>query len=189
MHLPLEIMLPQEDGAPPASSPSTSSFRKQFPTKQIILSADAVDFPQKEEKSRKITFSKRVKVKKIRSYKHYSNDERDAIWYSPEEYTDFKKKCLTTLRKMREVDFRDCDEFSSRGLEVRTKTASMARKETRAFATRNVLDEQEQQKLVGFEDSERIREVYVDVSQTSSLAAQALAKRDENAANEYLGRQ
>jgi hypothetical protein len=176
-------MLPKED--PP---PSASSFRKAFMSEKDEISKPAKSSTLKQGGAKKVSFSKRVKVKKIRSHKHYSEDEKDAKWHSPEEYVMLKQRCLETLRKMRSPDFQDCDEFSSRGLEVRTKTASAARKEKRAFALVAVLDEQEHQVNVGMSDEESIREAFLDISRTSASAAQSMAQIDEEAVNEHLER-
>eukprot|EP00339_Tiarina_fusa_P019517 CAMPEP_0117005250 /NCGR_PEP_ID=MMETSP0472-20121206/5939_1 /TAXON_ID=693140 ORGANISM="Tiarina fusus, Strain LIS" /NCGR_SAMPLE_ID=MMETSP0472 /ASSEMBLY_ACC=CAM_ASM_000603 /LENGTH=182 /DNA_ID=CAMNT_0004706449 /DNA_START=34 /DNA_END=582 /DNA_ORIENTATION=+ len=182
MHLPLQIILPKEE------SPSASSFKKVFMSKKDQTVKPAKTSTPEQPGPKKVNFSKRVKVKKIRSHKHYSEDERDAIWHSPEEYTILKQRCLETLKKMRSADFKDSDQFSSRGLEVRTKAASVARKEKKAFAWRAVLDEQEHQCHVGMVDQESIREAYLDISRASSETAFSFGKSDEMAVKEYMER-
>ena len=134
----------------------------------------------------RVAFIKRVKIKKIRSHKLYSEQERLSIWHTPEEYDGIKKRCIKTLKLMAQrPDFKDNEDYSSRGLEVRTKVASRARKETRAFASQVVLDEQENQDESGVVNPERIRAVYTDISKVAQNKAQFMAQKDREAIDAY----
>jgi hypothetical protein len=190
MHLPLQITFKKEPGSP---SPSQSSFKKPLMSKQNVdktaASSNTTSSTTTTAASagRKITFSKRIKVKKVRSYQHYSLDEREAVWHSAQEYSAIKKGCVTTLRLMMgDPNFCDCQDFSARGLEIRTKNAARIRKETKTFAWQAVLDEQEYQGELGVKRPESIRDAYLDVSVIAQNNANRMAMEDQEEVKQYL---
>jgi len=146
-----------------------------------------------------VTFSKRVRVKKVRSYRNYTQAELDATWHTPEDYQQIKNLCIRTLKLMHSAgagNFIDDDEWTQRGLEVRAKKAAQVRKENRAFATNAVLDEQDHQEALyhGSNNTtegttktnnnniklnmERIRQVYLEISIPSQKVANEMANQD-----------
>lgn len=132
--------------------------------------------------AKKVNFVKRVKVKKIRSYTMFSKAEFDAIWHSDDEYDTIKKNCVRTLREMMNQEFQETDEHCPRGLEVRTKQYSLARKQIRMGATMAVLEEQEMQAEWGTKDEERIRKCYMEVSADARSRAHFQGVADANEA-------
>jgi hypothetical protein len=176
MHPPLQITINKGP-----SSPSLSSFKKPVSPKEERRNPRETPDVTRLEGS-KVSFSKRVKIKKIRSHKHYPEGEREAVWHTPDEFTAIKKRCVDTLRFMQNPEFKECDEWSRRGLEVRTKAASRARKETRALAWQAVLDEQEHQDKLGGIFPDRIREVYHDISAVAQRNAHFMALKDHEVA-------
>jgi hypothetical protein len=177
---PIEV----DVGSP--TSTSNSSFKKPVLKKVHDLPPPPGLMPSTVPKI-VVTFCKRVRVKKIRSYKHFSKEERDATWISPEEYVNIKQLCIHTLKLMHKNPvFSDCDEYSSRGLEVRTRAAALARKENKAFAASAVLDEQDSQDESGVKDPERIRESCQKICRASERVAQFMGSKDFEAIQEYI---
>lgn len=182
MHPPLEISVNTNDEA---ASPSLSSFKK--PVQSKMLKGSRLPELEQESGKKNVHFSKRVKIKKIRSHKLYSDAERDFIWHSDEEYSEIKRGCVRTLKLMMRSDFKETGEVCPRGLEVRTRAASAARKEIRMCASHMVFEEQENQKDWGEPNDERIREGYLEVSRDASIRAHFNALRDEKIAMELHG--
>mmetsp|Transcript_135402 Transcript_135402/g.191594 ORF Transcript_135402/g.191594 Transcript_135402/m.191594 type:complete len:185 (-) Transcript_135402:69-623(-) len=182
MYPPLEITV--NDAAS-----STSSFEKPRMEKD-----NKQEMVQRSERrpstlpGKMISFSKRVKIKKIRSYKLYSDHERDSVWHNEDEYAAIKRGCIVTLKKMMKDGFQENEDFCPRGLEVRTREASAARKEIRALAAQLVFDEQDIQADLGLMNEERIREAYLDISRDAQERAHFNAVRDQRAVKEYLSR-
>jgi len=137
--------------------------------------------PEATKKIKKVSFARTAKVKKVRSRQHYTEEERDGMWYSPEEYTAIKKRCVQTLRlMMSDPDFQDDLNHTSRGLESRTKDAAKKRKEFKMVSRELVLEEQENQREAGVNSPGRLRKAYLNASTTALLQAREFAQRDEN---------
>lgn len=135
---------------------------------------------------KKISFSKRVKIKKIRSHKLFSEEEKRSIWHSPEEYAAIRSRCVKTIKKMMKSNFQEDDETCPRGLEVRLRETSSARKDLRRLASSMVFDEQENQEEWGMQNVERIREAYLDISIDAHERAHAIALNDQGEVQEYI---
>ncbi|KAL3915601.1 MAG: hypothetical protein SGILL_005572 [Bacillariaceae sp.] len=137
--------------------------------------ADAPAPPAKK----KVTFARTAKVKKVRSRQHYSEEETLGMWYTVDEYTMIKRRCVQTLRLMMTTpSFQDTPDHTSRGLESRTKDAARKRKEFKAYSRELVLEEQENQREAGAISSGRIRKAYLEASETATRHALAFAHRD-----------
>jgi hypothetical protein len=134
----------------------------------------------------KVTWCKRVTVQKIRTRNRYSEEEKNGAWHSPEDYIQIKKGCMQTLKRMSKLYFKENDQYTARGLEIRTREAARKRKEIKTFAAQAVLDEQEFQDETGETDPERIREVYRETSCISQSKAQFIGVRDQEAVKDYL---
>ena len=172
MHPRLDIAVTEDDIAG-KSSPSPSSFKKPTVAKanKEMTADNNKDLETGRNNCKQVRFGKRVKVKKIRSYKIFSETEFHAVWYTEEEYIEIKKGCIRTLRQMMNADFREDQDFCPRGLEVRTKDASLARKEIRGMATQLVIEEQDLQTEWGVKNEERIRQCYQEISQEAHKLA------------------
>lgn len=168
-------------------SPSASSFKKQCVGKKDRKRTEQALPLASPTIGGSVTFSKRVRVKKVRSHSQYTKQEKMDTWFSPEEYADIKIRCIQTLKLMsRDPGFVDCEEFSSRGLEVRTRAASHTRKQNKAFALAAVLDEQENQQCEGVRHPERLGEAYRKIGSVSQSVAQFMAMRDRETVEEHL---
>jgi hypothetical protein len=129
---------------------------------------------------KKVSFARTAKVKKVRSRQHYTEEERDGMWYTPNEYIDIKKRAVQTLRMMMaDPSFRDDADHTSRGLECRTKDAARQRKEFKAHSRELVLEEQENQREAGVHSPGRLRDAYQEMSLTATRQARVFAQRDE----------
>ena len=178
------ISIPQILSGNNDDSPSVSSFKKIAFRKNVAVESnndvnDDSSSSLATKSMRTVTFSRRVQAKKVRTLNRYPQSEKDAIWYSPEEYAGIKKRCIGTLKLMSAVadtattgssssTFEDCDEYCSRGLEIRLKEASKIRKETKAKAMHAVFAEQSRQSLEDINDPEKIRQVYQEAAATMS---------------------
>ena len=128
---------------------------------------------------KKVTFARTAKVKKVRSRQHYSEEETLGMWYTVDEYTMIKRRCVQTLRLMMSTpNFQDTLDHTSRGLESRTKDAARKRKEFKAYSRELVLEEQENQREAGAISPGRLRKVYLEASETATRQALAFAHRD-----------
>lgn len=186
MHPPLEITVSCE-----SASPSVSSFRKPISSKLALASKTALVGPSTLSaygNQKSVSFSKRVKIKKIRAHTLYSEAERTAQWHTEEEYAAIKQGCIRTLKLMMRGELVENDEFCPRGLEVRTRSASAARKEVRALAASQVFEEQDIQNDLRVRSEERIRQAYLEVSCDALSRAQFYGLKDEKAAKDYLSR-
>jgi hypothetical protein len=199
---------PMNVSLPPDTSPSASSFKKPMPGngklsnsshhkkrrggadllriskhKQTDKAIEAPSLPataSPDPQKKKVTFARTAKVKKVRSRQHYTEEERDGMWYTAEEYIDIKKRAVQTLRiMMGDPSFRDDPEHTSRGLESRTRDAAKRRKEFKAQSRELVLEEQENQKEAGVCSPGRLRKAYHDMSMTAMRQARIFAQRDE----------
>lgn len=170
-------------------SPSSSSFAKQCANSKLHKRNEQTQ-PATSPPSRiggSVTFSKRVRVKKVRSHSHYTQQEKIDTWLAPKEYADIKIGCIRTLQLMsRDPGFVDCEEYSSRGLEVRTRSASQIRKQNKASALAAVLDEQENQQSEGVRHPERLGEAYRKIASVSQSVAQFMAMRHRETVEEDL---
>ena len=183
------------DYSPSASSFRKSPFLKRADKKSVanpekpFAGADrkkSFDQPPSSRSRPTVSFSKRVRVKKVRSHKHYSTEEKQLTWYSVEEYAEIKLLCIETLKlMMKDSSFTDNEDHCTRGLEVRTRDANKIRKDTKLQATRVVLEEQELQFEEGVNMPERIREKCRETTLISQSAAQFLAMKDRKDAEEY----
>jgi hypothetical protein len=101
------------------------------------------------------------------------------MWYTVDEYTMIKRRCVQTLRLMMTTpDFQDTPEHTTRGLECRTKDAARKRKEFKAYSRELVLEEQENQREAGAHSAGRLRTVYREASETATRQALMFAQRD-----------
>jgi hypothetical protein len=147
--------------------------------RQVIGVKDPTSTNPSTQQLKKISFARTAKVKKVRSRQHYTEEERDGMWYTPDEYINIKKRAVQTLRMMMaDPSFRDDANHTSRGLECRTKDAARQRKEFKAHARELVLEEQENQREVGVRSPGRLRDAYQEMSVTAARQAQMFAQRD-----------
>lgn len=181
--------LPNEHGKTPASKeqqvkkrrgggdlPRVSKHKQREQTEDVAASMPSPPTPQ----TKKVSFARTAKVKKVRSRQHYTEEERDGMWYTPSEFVDIKKRAVQTLRiMMADPSFRDDLDHTSRGLETRTKDAAQRRKEFKAHSRELVLEEQENQREAGVYNSMRLRNAYQEMSLTAIRQARVFAQRDE----------
>mmetsp|Transcript_18329 Transcript_18329/g.45408 ORF Transcript_18329/g.45408 Transcript_18329/m.45408 type:complete len:168 (-) Transcript_18329:117-620(-) len=128
---------------------------------------------------RKVSFSKIVAEYDIENAADYSDEERQATWYSKPQLKEFKKRVIRTAHKMEtgQLDPFD-DRWTSRGLEGRTTGGYQQRRQSRSSALNAVLLEQDRQLIEGFEDPESLADVYREYSAVSQALARLMGKQD-----------
>ena len=87
---------------------------------------------------------------------------------------------------MADPNFVSDNEWESRGLEVRARVRSKARKETRKAVSHAVLVEQEEQRITNVIDPERIGLVCEEISCLSAMRGYKMGMDDRLAVEEYL---
>mmetsp|Transcript_6600 Transcript_6600/g.16677 ORF Transcript_6600/g.16677 Transcript_6600/m.16677 type:complete len:472 (+) Transcript_6600:480-1895(+) len=81
---------------------------------------ETIERPMRNEK-KSVSFYRKVKVRKISSHRRYTLEERDAQWYSEDDYVQIKNECCFMVRKMMQVqrDEKKRQERLARGSNVK----------------------------------------------------------------------
>jgi len=136
-----------------------------------------------------VTFDKIARVKRVKPRYYYTEEQHRKMWYDDDDYADIKSGAVETVKMMMKStrsgdDFVDDDDYTSRGLECRTRAAATERKRFKEYARLLVLDEQEDQDELGFRSVTRLRRMYLKASNVSSAKARELGQQDAEAAND-----
>jgi len=137
---------------------------------------------KKKSSKRRIHFFNCVAVRPSLHLQNMTDDEVANTWYSEEETRQMKKDISNDLKKMLFIGVGSTigsNEFTSRGLEIRTRDGRKKRSANKLNSTDAVLDEQDRQHDYGTNDSEVIRQVYFQQSSHCSIEAHNLARNDE----------
>jgi hypothetical protein len=116
----------------------------------------------------------------------YSPEELRAAWFQQEEYARITKDCCKQVSKMEDGEILKDKKYCSRGLEPHTRLCSITKRANRKLAFSAVLDEQEEQQLLGVVDDEAIGQLYNRVSSSCQMWATTLGLRDQREAERYL---
>lgn len=137
--------------------------------------------------SKSIRFSERNETFEIPHLDDWPDEDIDAVWYSPEDYSQIKTAYQATIFLMESGKNLDSDpEHETRGLEYRTQEGSWERYQNKRDVYNAVLDEQDRQWKVDQDDFEKIREIYLSHSNKCTQAAVMRGKNDEKVAQSYL---
>lgn len=119
-----------------------------------------------------------------------TDEERSRTWFSRKEFSEIKASYREILKRMshREHIPDDSDQCSTRGLEGRSRHGSKNRLSIIMSSILAVLNEQDIQRQQGRVDAETIAILYRHQSYHSLQAAVMMARRDEAAIAEYVGR-
>mmetsp|Transcript_919 Transcript_919/g.1968 ORF Transcript_919/g.1968 Transcript_919/m.1968 type:complete len:264 (-) Transcript_919:90-881(-) len=136
-----------------------------------------------------VTFDKIARVKRVKPRYYYTEEQHRKMWYDDDDYADIKNGAVETVKMMMKStrsgdNFVDDDDYTSRGLECRTRVAATERKQFKEYARLLVLDEQEDQDELGFRSVTRLRRMYLKASNVSSAKARELGQKDAEAAND-----
>ncbi|CAJ1963552.1 unnamed protein product [Cylindrotheca closterium] len=129
--------------------------------------------------SSRVAFSKQVECFQIDTLDSYSQEEYDAMWYTPEETQSIRRESVKTLKVMLgEAPLEQDDVVCFRGLEYKAGHPFQARQSRKALTRNSVLDEQALNKDLKVYNPEAIAEVSRQRSAPSVAAAIEAAHRD-----------
>lgn len=135
-----------------------------------------------------VTFEKTARVRRVRPRSQFSQTEREAMWYSDNDYTDIKRRAVETVKRMMKGEksggFVDDDNYTSRGLECRMKKNAVERKRFKSYARGLVLEEQDYQNETGIMCPGRLRKVYLKSSSIALMKAQDNGQKDAEVTND-----
>mmetsp|Transcript_18328 Transcript_18328/g.45404 ORF Transcript_18328/g.45404 Transcript_18328/m.45404 type:complete len:170 (-) Transcript_18328:117-626(-) len=134
-----------------------------------------------ESPLRKVSFSTIVAEYDIENVSDYSDEEREAAWYSTPQLREFKRIVKLAAHQMEtgQLDPFNLDgTWTSRGLEGRTTAGYRQRRQARADAVAAVFLEQHRQYIAGFKDPKILAEVYREYSAVSQALARLMGKQD-----------
>jgi hypothetical protein len=127
-----------------------------------------------------VTFSPAVNVRYTLHINDYSDDEFDACWFSDEDYSTMVNVIKCTINMIEKKVLIDEVNFSRRGIEGRTKEATVLCWESRLTALNAVLDEQQIQLAEGAHDDELLAIAYEECIYRSKITAYFTGIADEH---------
>ncbi|CAJ1954389.1 unnamed protein product [Cylindrotheca closterium] len=138
-----------------------------------------------ERPVRKVSFSKMVTEYDIERASDFSDEERQAIWYSIPQLREIKKQAKHTVQKMERglLDTSD-DNWTFRGLESKTTEGSQQKYEARRSSWGAVFLHQDQQDIQDIPDPEFLAEMYREHTKVSQCLAELQGKQDAEVARE-----
>mmetsp|Transcript_44874 Transcript_44874/g.108895 ORF Transcript_44874/g.108895 Transcript_44874/m.108895 type:complete len:368 (+) Transcript_44874:124-1227(+) len=141
-----------------------------------------------KKRKKKITFSKKLRIKEIRHLNDYSQEELDALFMTMEDHQLAKGVVKTTVRMMMtnpDLIQKDDPEFCTRGLEFRTRIGSQTRSKNKMRCRVAVLNEQDIQEEEGFRDPELLQ--FASMSESKSVREEARQRgvEDEQCIQDY----
>lgn len=135
---------------------------------------------------RSVTFCESVEQYPTLPRKAYTTEERNATWYSKDEYSMIRKSCTKQLQKLNQgKDLLD-KKYCSRGLERHTPAGQRSRLQTKKQALQAVLNEQFRQKGECIFDEDDIAIVYMQATLNCQSRAGEVGRLDRHAVEEYL---
>jgi hypothetical protein len=159
-----------------------------LPASITAATATTTASPTKKERRKKIRWSGRVRVHEVRHINNIPDDEREAIWMSPIDYTMIKVMAKTTVYKIMSGEHihEDNPDFCTRGLEFRTRSGSKIRTANKMRNRSAVLNEQDLQHEEGFYDPEFIAMASMDESFNCREEARKRAENDTISIRSYV---
>ena len=126
-----------------------------------------------------VTFDERVRAKKTTHFADFSDDEKNAYWYSEEEYLRMKQDVRFEVNLLENQCLQsDTISYCGRGLEYYTSQGASIRCANKKKSRKVVLDEQALQRSEGSNDQEYIAEIYENIVAGSRMHALFLARQD-----------
>ena len=126
-----------------------------------------------------VSFAPQAAVYRTTHVNDYSNEEYDAVWYSPKEIDLVKAECALTVTMMQTCTSLHTEMYCSRGLEYRTPIGQEMRRMNKLNGLVAVLNEQDRQYDENEYDPDAIACIYKQVTQHCQDDAHQLALRDE----------
>jgi hypothetical protein len=150
----------------------------------MMLSKDTTQAHHGGLPKRKVSFNERMKVRRHVHINDFSDDEKEASWWTSDEVNHIKANIRSTIKLLEAGIFSEdhhLDEgLSLRGLEAVTPEGAVLKRCNKEQAWDNVLDEQDFQLQQGEAYNEhRIYNAYKDISRRCHEAARLMAQRDQ----------
>ena len=139
---------------------------------------------EKQEK-KSVSFSKRIRVRKVISRHQYSSQEIRRCWFDEEEEFLMRKRAKMEARLLDWGHF-NYKKDTPRGLEDLTQGGSERRRRNHMDSMVAVFTEIDSQEDEGVVDEEAIAEAYSPTSKIRSLAAHLLARKDADEAKKIF---
>jgi hypothetical protein len=134
--------------------------------------------------TKKITFDEQAKIYFTISLQEISATEREAMWYSKEEFREITR---SSCRQIKQLDrgklFKD-KKYCSRGLESHMRMATQTKRKNYEMSHKVVFDEQNRQRRDCVHEMEYLSSLYHSVSSSCQLWANVVGLSDQRAAEE-----
>lgn len=129
---------------------------------------------------KKVSFSRRVKVRRTSHLDDYTPQERKSTWYTKNEMQAIREDIGATVKLIEmEIDVTSSKEFCHRGLEHQCKGGAQRRLANKKRAWKAVSDEQAIQRSRGIHDAQALADAYSSQVQECRNIAILLGVYDE----------
>ena len=132
---------------------------------------------------KRVAFDQRVHVRTTIACHEMSQQEIDAVWYSPQEFQAITESCCKQIIKLSRGETLKDKKYCARGLESHTHIRSLAKSMNRKLAHQVVFDEQERQAQQGIHNDEALSQVYLAASSGSCMWANVIGLEDQKEAD------
>ena len=149
-------------------------------TTKVEVNIRGLDFPVIRRRS--IDFDTSVRVKEVRPVCELAASFRRDLWLTHDDFESMKKDRNELIRKWKNGE--KIDDEDMRGLEKQLDSGSVMEKRLSAWDI--VLNEQDDQEMIGQYDPDRIAGLYRSMTRTSPKKALELARQDREAVEKYL---
>jgi hypothetical protein len=149
-----------------------NSVLKRCPSPEMETRAMEMKTTRLVRPRKSVTFFSIVTIKAHDHFLDMTPEEITGAWYQRKQYTQMKQNCIPALRLMMKGQWTgDTEEMCARGLEYRSSHGANSRKQNKLKALYAVLNAQEKQNATEGHGLEKIRHVYLQVSESSRKAA------------------
>lgn len=132
---------------------------------------------------KRVSIDERVQVRTTIALHEMSQEEIDAVWYSPEEFHQITESCCKQIIKLNRGETLKDKKYCARGLESHIHIRSIGKSMNRRLAYQVVFDEQERQWQKGSHNDEVMSRVYLAASSSSCLWANVIGLADQKEAD------
>jgi hypothetical protein len=143
--------------------------------------------PREQRRGKSVSFNPILRFKAVKHINDYSDKEYSSLFLTEDDLEDIFDECVENVKMMvRGEILVEEDGYCPRGLEFKTPRGARARKESKANALKLVLDEQELQVSLGYNDTDAIATIYRDAATDTLRVSRIMAMKDEEAARPLL---
>lgn len=161
------------------STTTTTRVEEQRKKQSIQQQQKSKKQQKPRRRERKVRFIDTVHVRPCLHVNNYTDQEYDDCWYSPEEYRAIKRTDVMPTLKLMSRGNRpsDGDTYTFRGLENRTKTGMLMRRQAKLSGILSVLQEQERQFASQNKKSKQAEEIRVEYMKASKESVKEAHQR------------